>query len=108
MLSEFDNLEKIWMNGPSARDSSHRAQYNFTSNMVKNLNHLKIFFIQQIDTHYISHDFSTLSNLEFLILRNNEANFYLPFDDGVSHLCMLYIFWFLLHPFFLRLYCFLF
>ena len=89
MLSKFDNLEKIWMVGPTANEET-RAQYNFTSGMIKNLNHLKIFFIQQIDTYCVSQDISRLSNLEIFIMMKNDGTFFLPFDNGISHLCMFY------------------
>ena len=90
MVSKFDNLEKIWMHGPRG-DGFTRAQYNFTSDMIKNLNHLKIFFLEDIDMHYISQDISKLSNLEIFFLKDNEVSLFLPLDDGISHLCMFYI-----------------
>ena len=79
----------MWMQG-TRNTASIRAQYNFASDMIKNLIHVKVFYIEDIDIHYISQDIAKLSKLEILILSNNQRNLYLPFDDSVCHLCMIY------------------
>ena len=53
----------MWMQG-TRNTASIRAQYNFASDMIKNLIHVKVFYIEDIDIHYISQDIAKLSKLE--------------------------------------------
>ena len=62
-LSTFDNVEKMWMQG-TRNTATTRAQYKFASDMIKNLIHVKVFYIEDIDIHYISQDIAKLSKLE--------------------------------------------